>query len=262
MINFGQFYYNQNDYGDIKYDKPTTKKVETVKSSGCGVCCALMALNNLYNKKVMTVAEMANFSLKNNARDNTGTNMNTLLKALEKKYAIKYAFTTDVNKVVKALKNGKIVILNQSDSKYEVFSSSGHYVYAYKCNGDDIYVYDSAYTYDRYKKSPKKDRIKAEITRKGCIVSSGWVAKACKGYYIVEYTGKYNSPYTKMTCNAVINKLTNVFGTNSAEKVVQTLNKGQKIELIKGMPTWSIIRCGINKDTYRVGLVKSKDIEV
>ena len=29
------FYYNQMDYENIKYDNPSTSKVETIKTSGC-----------------------------------------------------------------------------------------------------------------------------------------------------------------------------------------------------------------------------------
>lgn len=157
------FYYNQMDYGNIKYDNPSTSATETVKTSGCGVCAPCIALNNLAGREVYTVAQMAKLSLASKARDNSGTNLNTLLKAVCREHKeFSFTVTSDSAKVAQHIKDGGMVIVNQGDS-YNVFSTAGHYVVAYKTVGSDIEVldpqmYDGKYdAYSRPKRIVKKN---------------------------------------------------------------------------------------------------------
>ena len=76
------YYYNQEHYNSVGYDNPNTKKKETIKTSGCGVCSSCMVFNNLAKKELYTVAQMAKFSLSHGCRDNYGTNVKKLLTEL------------------------------------------------------------------------------------------------------------------------------------------------------------------------------------
>lgn len=263
---YNKYYYNQLYYNNVSYDNKSTSKKETIATSGCGVCSALMVLNNLYNSEMLTVKEMANFAISHKARDNYGTNMYTLLNAIQKYYgSIKYSTTTNINTVIKHLKNGGVAILNQGDNNAgytNVFSTGGHYVYCYKITDDNkMYVYDPSFTSTKYITSPRKNRIVKVIANKGCVVKSDWVKKACQNYYLISFTGNTKSPYPKMKCNANINKLTTIYTTNKTQ-TSKKLYKGQEIEVLKTMPTWTVIRYGISTTEYGVGLVKTKDIEV
>jgi hypothetical protein len=40
------YYYNQRDYGNIAY--PYKGNDKTISSSGCGVCCACIVVNNIW----------------------------------------------------------------------------------------------------------------------------------------------------------------------------------------------------------------------
>ncbi len=136
------FYYNQNDYSNVKYDRANTAKVETVATSGCGPVAACIAVNNLIGRELFTVASMAKFSLDNGARDSSGTNLNTLLKAICNKYKnFSLKTTNDENAVVAHIKKGGVAISNQGDA-YNVFSTAGHFVVLYKMNGSNIDVLD------------------------------------------------------------------------------------------------------------------------
>ncbi|MBE6818830.1 MAG: hypothetical protein E7517_06720, partial [Ruminococcaceae bacterium] len=114
------FFYNQLDYAHVDYSKPDGSPA-TVKSGGCGVCSALMVLNNLYGKEVMTVAQMAQFAKDCGARGYDGTDMATLLAALSKKYAISYKATVYNKELLAHLKAGGMAVINQGD-RYNVFS--------------------------------------------------------------------------------------------------------------------------------------------
>ena len=187
------YYYNQNDYGNVKYDRPNTAQTETVATSGCGPVAACIAVNNLIGKELFTVASMAQFSLDSGARDNSGTNLNVLLKAICNKYK-DFSFTTtnDENAVVANLKNGGIVISNQGDA-YNVFSTAGHFVVLYKMSGNDIEVLDPQIYSGKYDAYSRPQRI-VKKTANGCIVSVSELAKATADRNPAHYLISYSKP--------------------------------------------------------------------
>lgn len=194
------FYYNQLDYPNVNYDRPGTSKIETVATSGCGVCTAAMIFNNLAGKELYTVKQMAEFSVKNGARGDNGTIMSVLLDALcRKNKNFSYTTTSDEAKLVSHLKAGGMAAVNQGDS-YDVFSSAGHFVVAYKMNGSNIEILDP-YMYDgKYSRGKRPDRIVKKTTY-GCIVSKSEISKATAGrspsYYLVTYKKPSDKPTVK-----------------------------------------------------------------
>ncbi len=194
------FYYNQLDYPNVNYDRPGTSKIETVATSGCGVCTAAMIFNNLVGKELYTVKQMAEFSVKNGARGDNGTIMSVLLDALCKKNKnFSYTTTSDEAKLVSHLKAGGMAAVNQGDS-YDVFSSAGHFVVAYKMNGSNIEILDP-YMYDgKYSRGKRPDRIVKKTTY-GCIVSKSEISKATAdrspSYYLVTYKKPSDKPTVK-----------------------------------------------------------------
>lgn len=98
-------YYNQNNYSNIKYDNPNTSRVETISLSGCGAASACIVFNTLAGKSFTHIKSMAEFNLKNGTRDNSGTNMLTLLKALcRENKAFTYRTTTALTNSKSTLK--------------------------------------------------------------------------------------------------------------------------------------------------------------
>lgn len=190
-------YYNQNDYGSVKYDRPNTSKVETVKTSGCGVCCSAMVFNNLADKELYSVKEMAKFSLSCGARDNSGTNLNVLLKALCKKHK-EFTFKTTNSEVdlINHLKSGGMAICNQGD-KYNVFSSAGHFVVAYRMSGNNIEVLDPQMYPGKYDSYSRPKRI-IKKTANGCIVSKTEIARATQDRSPAYFLVKYSKPKIKV----------------------------------------------------------------
>lgn len=207
------YYYNQTQYSNIPYDnKSTINKIETISSSGCGVCCACMIVNNLAKRELYPVSQMAEFSIKNGARDNSGTNLRRLLSAIcgaNKDFS--YELTNDESKLVNHLKSGGMAIANQGD-KYNVFSSQGHFVVCSKMIGDNIEILDPYMYKDKYSLEPRASRIISK-TSNGCVVSTSQISLATQdrkgGGYVAYYLVKYNKPYPLPRYNAGSNyKLT------------------------------------------------------
>lgn len=185
------FYYNQYDYPNIKYDRPNTAEIETVKTSGCGVVTACTVFNSLIGKELYTVSQMAKFSLDSGARDNSGTNMLILLKALCKKNPnFSFVATTSETQLVAHIKKGGIAICNQGDA-YNVFSTAGHYVVAYKMVGKNIEILDPLMYSGKYDAYNRPKRI-VKKTANGCVVSVNEMGKATAdrdpAYFLVTYT--------------------------------------------------------------------------
>jgi len=181
------YYYMQGNYSGVAYDNPSTSRQETIASSGCGVCSTAMVVNNLAGKQLCTVASLARFALANKARDNSGTNLYTLLNAVCKANShFSYTVTGDKAKLLNHLKAGGMAIINQGDA-YSVFSSAGHFVVAYKQVGGNIEVFDPSMSASKYTAS---NRVLARTSR-GCIVPIDQVVKATSdrnpGYYLITY---------------------------------------------------------------------------
>ena len=184
-------YFNQNDYDKVAYNKPDGTKA-TVKSSGCGVVAACIVFDNYVGKTLYTPAQMAAFSIAHKARINYGTNEATLLKALcAENKGFSFKVTNNVDDLVKHLKSGGMAICNQGD-KYNVFSTGGHYVVAYRMNGNNIEVVDPSMYAGKYDSYARPTRI-VKKTEHGCIVTAAEMKKATQDrnpcYYLVSYEG-------------------------------------------------------------------------
>ena len=232
------YYYNQMDYENIKYDNPSTSKVETVKSSGCGVCAPCIAINNLVGSELYTVSKMTKLSLECGARDNWGTNLNTLLKAVCREHSnLSFTTTTDESKVVSHIKAGGIVIANQGDA-YNVFSSAGHYVVLNKMDGSNINVIDPQLYSGKYDDFDRPNRI-VRKTDYGCVVSVTELAKATSdrdpAYFLLSNSekAKLSVSGVRFDKGSVYTLMTNVnvrtgAGTDYAIKKVRDLTADGK----------------------------------
>lgn len=230
-------YYNQNNYSNVKYDNPSTSKVETISSSGCGVAAACIVFNTLAGKELYSISKMAELSVKNGARDNSGTNMLTLLKALCKdNKAFTYKTTNSIEELKKHLKNGGMAIANQGDA-YNVFSTSGHYVVPWKMSGNNVNVVDPQMYNGKYDSYNRPQRIVAK-TETGAIVSPAQLDRACNDrnpkYYLITYTPPktaskpvYNAG-SKYKLTAYVNVWTKPTTTSQIKKVKDLTADGKR----------------------------------
>lgn len=231
------FYYNQMNYASVKYDNKSTAKIEMVDTAGCGPVVTCIALNNIAGKELFNVREMADFSIANGARDNSGTNLLILLRAVCKKYTdFSFTVTNDENKVVSHLKNGGIAIANQGDA-YNVFSTAGHFVVLYRMSGNNIEVIDPQMYSGKYDAYSRPQRIVKKTTN-GCIVSVKELAKATSdrdpAYFLITYKPKASKPKVRFdegstyVLTADVNVRTGAGTSYPVKKVNQLTADGRK----------------------------------
>lgn len=197
------FYYNQNNFDNEQYNYPNGTKT-TIKKGGCGLCSTLNAINNLAGKELYTVPQIRDLAQKCGARVNGGTDVDKLLKEIEKAHKeFSHKSSCKNAELVEHLQNGGLAILHQGKT-FDVFSSEGHYVCAYGIeNNDNIKVLDSCYTTSRYKGATRKSRIIREIEGKGVVVDIKNVGKATNdparqpAYYLISIKKKEEKPKTE-----------------------------------------------------------------
>lgn len=218
------FFYNQLDYDNVDYSKPNGQSA-TVKSSGCGVCSTLMVLNNLFGKELMTVKQMAKFSIDHGARNNYGTDVNALLKALSKKYNINYKPTYLNKELWDHLKKGGMAVVNQDDT-HDVFSDSGHFVVAYKAIGNDTVICLDPYWYEgKFNRNNRMSHITKIVGKEIYLPLKevGWCSKdrnPC--YYLVsKKVIKPTPPSVKVGQILKLKKGARVYAENNSKKVLK-----------------------------------------
>lgn len=218
------FFYNQRNYENVDYSKPNGQKA-TVKSGGCGVCSALMALNNLYGKEVMTVKQMADFSKANGGRNNYGTDLFALLNALCKKYDLTYK-TTSLNKDLLAhLKAGGVAIINQGES-YNVFSTAGHFVLCLnivegetiRCLDPDLYS-GKYQSYNRQQRIVKQTGNEVWVTLKE--IGKATIDRDPSYYLISKKVVKPTVPSVKVGQTLKLKRGARVYAESNSKKVLK-----------------------------------------
>lgn len=252
------FYYNQRNYSKVAYNKPNGEK-KTISSSGCGVVSAVIAINTLAQKNLYTVKKMRDLAVSSGARIMDGTNEAVLLNAICKKYPeFSYKTSNNVNELVTHLKNGGVAVCNQGDA-YNVFSTSGHFVCAWRMLGGNIDVADPSMYTGKYETSPRKNRIVAK-TDEGCVVTSTEMAKATAdrfpAYYLISYKPKKKTYFTP---NATATTDCKVYADNQLTEATGALVKGEKLCVrFKGKVLAFVQYNTVNG--YKVGLVKLNNL--
>lgn len=260
------YYYNQNNYGSVPYPRPSDKSA-TVKSGGCGVCSACMVMNNLAGKELYSVRQMAEFSIKNGARDNAGTNVKTLLSALCKANPdFSYKTSNSSLDLVNHLKKGGIAICNQGDV-YNVFSTAGHFVVAYRMSENNIEVLDPQMYSGKYDAYRRPQRI-VKRTEHGCIVSVKEMVRATAdrspAYFLVTYTKPKNTEkkVNKVAKygNAAMLSAQTVYADSDLTLKVGTVSKGERVNQL-GTGEGNPMIAYKTASGYKVGFTKKGTVK-
>ena len=175
-------YYNQRNYGNILYPSATYPEA-TLASSGCGVCCVSMVVENLLDTSFSPLAS-AKFSMQNGARALSGTDMSKLSKLICGAFPLKCEAVTDINLVKNKLKHGAMAIAHTKGGSQGLFSTSGHFVVLAEFKNEKFTVLDPYLYNGKFNTNTRKGK----VTQRGnyLYVSPSNVSADCKKYYIFE----------------------------------------------------------------------------
>lgn len=132
-------YINQLEYAHIPYITRTSLRGEeykrgqktTVRSSGCGLCAAMMAVDRLLPNAEFTLEQAVELSYESKANTAVGTNYACYAPALAKKFGLKVQAGMDTEDLQNCLRTGgTAVVLVRGDREGQkgLFTNRGHYM--------------------------------------------------------------------------------------------------------------------------------------
>ncbi len=164
-------YINQNDYPDKPYltriklegiEKEKGTKT-TVKSSGCGLCCAIMVVDRLVPNCDFSLDDAIELSYKSGSNFYIGTRYNTFGPALAEKFDLIYEPTSDIKKLKEWLSSGGVAVANVGGDRegyIGVFSHTGHYIMVNNLENDNrVAILDPGYKEGKYEEEGREGKV-------------------------------------------------------------------------------------------------------
>ena len=161
-------YINQLEYPHLPY--PTRVKMEgipeerrntTVKSSGCGLCSACMAVD-LLTDKTLEIEECVRISMDCVANHRRGTDMTILGPVIAEKFNLSYSSTQDVSEAIEHLRAGGVIVVHVAvpeGAPTGLFTKGGHYMLLVATDGKEFCILDPSYTPEKYKIPERAGRV-------------------------------------------------------------------------------------------------------
>ena len=153
-------YYNQNSYAAVPYPS-STNKTATVKSGGCGVCCASTVLS-FFNVNYPP-NQLASVFIARGARVDGGTDMTKAAKLVcEFAPGVSFSTTSSEVELAQCLQAGGIAIANVGGNRTGytgVFSDSGHYIVICGMEGGKFVIFDVGNYSGKYNKAGRKEKV-------------------------------------------------------------------------------------------------------
>ena len=161
-------YVNQLEYAHLPYptkikkaEVPEEKKKTTVRSSGCGLCCACMTVDLLTDKS-LDIEECVRISEECLANHGVGTDMSILGPVIAEKFGLSYSKTNDLGEAIAHLQNGGAIIAHvgiPKDAPIGLFTKSGHYISLISTDGKEFCILDPSWSAEKYKIPERLGRV-------------------------------------------------------------------------------------------------------
>ncbi len=164
-------YVNQLEYPHIPYitgcdlegKAREEGKSTTVKTSGCGLCSAVMILDRLLPNCDFDLEKAMEISYESGANRRFGTNYPKFGPLLAEKYGLKFEMTNDMASLLKCLKTGGVAAANVGGDRegyVGVFSHVGHYIVIIGVEPDGrLAILDPAYEENVYEEEGRKGKV-------------------------------------------------------------------------------------------------------
>ena len=140
----------------------------TVKSSGCGLCSAIMVLDRLRPYKSLTLEEAVRLSYSVEANHKAGTDYKRFAPAFAERFELEPEMTEDPERLRYCLRTGGAAVAHVSgdrDGYTGVFSHGGHYVAVVSEERDGrIAVLDPSYKEGKYEEEGRRGKVEMKST--------------------------------------------------------------------------------------------------
>jgi len=172
-------YYNQNKYANVPYPAPGYPDA-TVKSGGCGVCCASMIVEGLTGQAFPPETSAA-YAIKAGARVPGGTDMRLLGTCLSRDFELICRKSDRAEELLAHLGSGGWAVANVGGDREGytgLFSDAGHYVVARGTASDGrVCVWDPGKYEGKYSKPGRKGKV--TVSGDDCLVDVSYLDADC-----------------------------------------------------------------------------------
>ena len=164
-------YISQLNYPDWPYVTRTEMdeaqrekgKTTTVRSSGCGLCSAIMVADRLLVDSQFGLREAIEISYEVNANINIGTNYKRFAPVFAERLGLEWVPTNDPEELRKCLRTGGAAVIHvggDREGHVGVFSHKGHYVAAISEERDGrIAILDPSYKSGKYDEPHREGKV-------------------------------------------------------------------------------------------------------
>lgn len=164
-------YLNQLDYPDMPYITRTNPedprhehgKTTTIKTSGCGLCSAIMVADRLLTHYDFELEDAVALSYAVEANRAAGTSYKAFAPAFAKKLGLRYEGTKDPEKLIDCLKTGGAAVLLAAGDREDhigLFTHGGHYMAAIGVEPDGrIAILDPSYRPKKYQEEGRVGKV-------------------------------------------------------------------------------------------------------
>ena len=155
-------YYNQHNFPHVPYPSSDLPNA-TVKSGGCGVCCAATILSFFgFNESKHQPPELSKTFRNRGARVAGGTDMHKAAQIACELGNLEYVTTSSETELTAHLKAGGAAIANVGGNRSGytgVFSTSGHYICVLGLSGDKYKIFDVGDYNGKYSSTYRKSKV-------------------------------------------------------------------------------------------------------
>ncbi len=166
-------YINQLDHADIPYITRTTLEGEarekglttTIRSSGCGLCSAIMVADRLLPYYQFEIPDAIQLSYDAQANHRVGTNYRRFAPAFAEKMGLRLEMTGDPEQLRACLRTGGAAVahVGEREDHIGVFTHNRHYVAVIGEEPDGrIAILDPSYKEGKYEEKGRKGKVEVK----------------------------------------------------------------------------------------------------
>ena len=190
-------YINQRDYPDMLYvtradpENPRHErgKTTTIKTSGCGLCAAIMVADRLLPAYEFELEDAIALSYETKANLAAGTSYKAFAPAFAEKMGLKLEATKNIEDLRRCLRTGGAAVLlvgGDREGHVGLFTHGGHYMTAISEEADGRFaILDPSYYVGKYE----------EEGRQGKVELKNNIIALCDGDTLEEETKEKATPY-------------------------------------------------------------------
>ena len=183
-------YLNQLDYAHVPYfhntdnGGPPEGRI-SVKTSGCGLCCACMIVEHLTTHS-LSIEDCVRLSESTGANHGIGTDMKILAPVISDMFGLEFSHTTDREEMIRHLQSGGEIIAHVGckGDKPGLFTKRGHYITVISVDRNEVCILDPSYSETKFETEDRRGRVRINAPFIYCTIDTLMGEIKGNGFYM------------------------------------------------------------------------------